>query len=211
MSRASRRRARGFTLLELLLSLALVGLMGLITYGLLNLVLKGSRHSGTATHRLQQLRIARQIVERSLGSALPQMQVPGYWPYFVGEAQQVKFLTPVPLQAHNPGGLYHLRLLTAVDEQGRDCLAVEEIKAVTWLREPDKVETRQFLLRGLTFLRFTYLMGGEEFSTWYAEDRKMLPEKVRLEVALGDRQTHEWLIPIRVMETREEEEGLGEN
>ncbi len=210
MSALRKPGALGFTLLELLLSLVLVSLMSLISYGLLNLVLKSARHGDAATAQLQQLRIARQIVERSLGSALPQMQGPGLWPYFVGESQEVRFLSPVGLEAHNPGGLYHVRLFSAVDEQGRECLAVEEIKALTWLREPDKVEARHFLLRGLTSLRFTYLAGTEEFYTWHADAQKGLPEKVRLELALTDRQTHEWLIPLRVMETREPEGALGE-
>jgi general secretion pathway protein J len=207
MPAPGRRGALGFTLLELLLSLVLVSLMGLITYGLLNLVLKGARHGDAATAQLQRLRIARQIVERSLGSAVPQMLVPGEWPYFVGEAQEVRFLTPVSLQAHNPGGLYHLRLLRAVDEQGRDCLAVEEIKAVAWLKDPDKTESRHFLLKGLTFLRFTYLVGSEEYYTWHVDAQKIMPERVRIELSLADRQAHEWLIPLRVMETKVREGG----
>lgn len=201
--------SRGFTLLELLLSLALVGLLGLATAGLLHLVIKGTRHGEAAIATLQQVRLARHYLERSLGSAVPQMQVPGEWPYFVGEAQELKFLTPVPLQAHIPGGLYHLRVFLAVDEKGRDCLAVEEIKAHTWLKEPDRTETRHFLLTGLTYLRFTYLAGGEEFSTWHADLQKRLPERVRVELALADRQPHQWLIPLRLMEA-EEPEDLGE-
>jgi len=202
--------SRGFTLLELLLSLLLVSLLGLAAYGLLHLVIKGSRHGEAATFTLQQLRLARHYLERSLGSAVPQMEGPGEWPYFVGEARELKFLTPVPLQAHIPGGLYHLRVLTAVDEKGRDCLAVEEIKAHTWLKEPDRTETRHFLLTGLTYLRFTYLAGGEEFSTWHADQQKRLPERVRVELALADRQPHQWLIPLRLMETPESEEMAGE-
>ncbi|MCL6622283.1 MAG: prepilin-type N-terminal cleavage/methylation domain-containing protein [Syntrophobacterales bacterium] len=202
--------SRGFTLLELLLSLLLVSLLGLAAYGLLHLVIKGTRHGEAAITTLQQLRLARHYLERSLGSAVPQMQVPGEWPYFVGEAQEVKFLTPVPLQAHIPGGLYHLRVFSAVDDQGRDCLAVEEIKAHTWLKEPDRTETRLFLLAGLTFLRFTYLVGAEEFATWHADTQKLLPEKVRVELALADRKPHQWLIPLRLMEAVEPEEMGGE-
>ncbi len=207
MTACARPRALGFTLLELLLSLVLVSLLGLVLYGMLTLVIRGARHGDAATAQLQQLRIARQYLERSLGSAVPQMQVPGPWPYFVGEAEEVKFLTPVPLQAHIPGGLYHLRFLSAVDEEGRDCLAVEEIKAVTWLQEPEKIEARHFLLRGVTSLRFTYLAGAEEFSTWHADLQKILPERVRVELALADRRPHEWLIPLRVMETKKEQPG----
>jgi len=203
-------RAAGFTLLELLLALVLVGLLGLATYGLLHLVIRGARHGEAALATLQQLRLARHYLERSLGSALPQMQGPGEWPYFVGEAQEVKFLTPVPLQAHIPGGLYHLRVFAAVDDKGRDCLAVEEIKAVTWLQEPNRTETRHFLLTGITSLRFTYLVGREEFSTWHADTQKVLPEKVRVEVAMADRRPHQWLIPLRIMETPQTEDLEGE-
>ncbi len=200
----SSSQSAGFTLLELVLALILLSLLALVSYGTLNLCLKGARHGEAATTNLQQLRVARQYLERSLGSALPRMQGRGPWPYFEGEAQELKFLTPVPLQAHQLGGIYHLRVLATPDEEGVNGLAVEEVKGLLWLEDPEKIETRLFLIRGLASLRFTYLVGAEEFHTWHADRQKGMPDKVRIHLSLSDQKPREWLIPIRVVETKEE-------
>jgi prepilin-type N-terminal cleavage/methylation domain-containing protein len=196
----------GFTLLELVLALILVGLLSLVSYGTLNLCLKGARHGEAATANLQQLRVARQYLARSLGSALPRLKVQGPWPYFTGEPQELKFLTPVPLQAHQMGGIYHMRVFAAPDEHGVNGLAVEEVKGLVWLEEPQKIQTRLFLIRGLGSLRFTYLVGTEEFNSWHADRQKGMPDRVRIQVSLSDQQLLEWLIPIRVVETAKESE-----
>jgi prepilin-type N-terminal cleavage/methylation domain-containing protein len=198
------RSSAGFTLLELVLALILLSLLALVSYGTLNLCLRGARHGEAATANLQQLRVARQYLERSLGSALPRLGSPGQWPYFEGEAQDLKFLTPVPLQAHQMGGIYHMRILTAPDEEGVNGLAVEEVKGLVWQDDPQRIETRLFLLRGLGSLRFTYVVGAEEFQTWHADSQKGMPEKVRMQFSLGDQKPLEWLISLRVAATREE-------
>jgi len=217
----ARAGSAGFTLLELALAMMLLALLILVSYGTLHLCLKGARHEETATANLQQLRVAeetatanlqqlrvaRQFIERSLGSALPRLKVRGSWPYFEGEMQEVKYLTPVPLRAHLPGGVYHQRLLAVPDEQGVYGLALEEVKGFVWLEDPERIETRLFLLRGVSSLRFTYLSGGEEFNTWHADRQKGLPDKVRVSLTLGREEPVEWLIPIRVVEAREESEG----
>jgi prepilin-type N-terminal cleavage/methylation domain-containing protein len=199
-------KSAGFTLLELVLAMILLSLLALVSYGTLNLCLKGARHGEAATTNLQQLRVARQYIERSLGSSLPRLGGKGPWPYFEGEMQELKFLTPVPLQAHQLGGIYHMRLLTAPDEQGVDGLAVEEVKGFVWQEDPQKIETRLFLVRGLASLRFTYLAGAEEFNTWHADRQKGLPDKVRIQLSLSNDKLLEWLIPIRVVEVKEEPE-----
>jgi hypothetical protein len=124
----------------------------------------------------------------------------------MGEPQELKFLTPVPLQAHQLGGIYHLRVFAAPDEQGVNGLAVEEVKGVVWLEEPQKIQNRLFLIRGLGSLRFTYLVGTEEFNSWHADRQKGMPDRVRIQVSLSDQQLLEWLIPIRVVETTPEPE-----
>ena len=202
----------GFTLLELLLALILVSLLSLVAYGSLNLCLRGARHGEVATANLQQLRVARQYLERSIGSALPRLRGKGPWPYFDGEAQELKFLTPVPLQAHQLGGIYHMRVFVAPDEAGLNGLAVEEVKGLVWQEDPQKIETRLFLVRGLGSLRLTYLAGTNEFNSWHADRQKGMPDRVRIQLSLTDQKPLEWLIPIRVVETAEgAEEGERED
>lgn len=193
----------GFTLLELVLSLILLSLLSLVSYGTFHVCLKGARHGEAATADLQQLRVARQYLERSLGSTLSRLKGTGPWPYFAGEPQELRFLTPVPLQAHQLGGVYHMRVFTAPDDQGVNGLAIEEVKSLVWLEDPQKIETRLFMIRGLGSLRFTYLAGADEFNSWHADRQKGMPDRVRIQLSLADQKPLEWLIPIRVTETPE--------
>ncbi len=184
----------GFTLLELMVALALTALLTLVVFGILNLSLKAMGRSEAAAETAQQWRISQTILERSLCSAVSGKK-PGVGPggagttfqgkpYFVGGGEEMRFLTAVPLEAHDLGGYYHFRILVGRDEARENCLAVEQTKIVNWRRDQQEVDVRQILLRGLSSLRFTYGDGGEEFQSWDAEERGKLPEWVKIKVAL---------------------------
>ena len=228
-----RRQTGGFTLLELLLALVLISLLALVAYAGLNLSLKAVGRGQEASLQAQQLRVGLSFVERSLASAAvrPQMAVKGPMgrrtrsrsgpepgrpspplsapgtelepAYFVGQPQEIRFYTPVPLEAHNLGGLYHWRLFLATDEQGATCLAVEQGKILNWQRDPQGVELRVFMVRNVTALRFTYGAGTEEFYTWDGARQGRLPEWVRLNITLAGQKPRDWIIPLHVTEMRE--------
>ena len=94
--------------------------------------------------------------------------------YFIGNAQEMRFFTPVPLEAYNMGGIYHWRVLAGRDESNQLVLAVEQTKNVNWFRDPEGVEVRQIIMGHLTSLRFTYGQGDEEYETWDADKAKGL-------------------------------------
>ncbi len=145
--------------------------------------------------RMQQVRIAWRYVERSLSSAGDSLKTKGPWPYFVGEEQEVRFLTPLPLEAHNLGGYYYWRVWVGRGEDGWGSLVVDESKAVIWQDDP-KVENRQVLLRGLRSWQFFYGDSGKEYPRWDGYRLKGLPQTVRVQFTLGDNVSQEWLIPL---------------
>ena len=95
----------GFTLLELLLAIFLLSFLGVAVFTGINLAIKAYRSQIDNFTKLQQVRVAWRYLERSLSSAGDHLQTEGPWPYFVGEEQEIRFLTPLPLEAHNLGGL----------------------------------------------------------------------------------------------------------
>ena len=97
---------------------------------------------------MQQLRVSWRYLERSLSSAGDRLQTEGPWPYFIGEEQEIRFLTPLPLEAHNLGGYYYWRVWVGRGEDGWGSLVVDESRAVEWSNAP-QVENRQVLLHGL--------------------------------------------------------------
>jgi prepilin-type N-terminal cleavage/methylation domain-containing protein len=190
----------GFTLLELMIALGLTALLSLVAFTALNLSLKGVRRGQVAAAQLQELRVGRSILERSLRSAV--QGVPRKPLYFLGEPHQVRFFTVLPLEAHSLGGIYHWRPLLGQDEAGRGVLAVEQGKSLDWLDNPEAVEIRQIILRGVTTLTFSYGRAGEEKETWDAEKEKRLPDWVRVKLGLAGQESQDWLIPLYVAETK---------
>jgi general secretion pathway protein J len=191
--------AAGFTLLELMISLALVSLLSLVAFMSLNLSLKAVARGQTAAANLQELRVGQSFLERSLNSAAPGLkEVRGAQVYFLGTPQEMRFFTFLPLQAYNLGGIFHWRVLVGRDAAGQGAIAVEQCKSLNWTRDPEKVELRQILLTNVTAVRFFYGQGGKEYDRWDANHQKELPQWVRVQLTLGNQQPTDWLIPIHV-------------
>jgi prepilin-type N-terminal cleavage/methylation domain-containing protein len=191
----------GFTLLELLVALVLVNLIGLVAFTALNLSLKAARQSQAAALTAQELRVGMTFLERSLSSTAWGPKNSGFWSYFVGEPQEMRFLTPLPLEAHNLGGLYHWRVLVGTDKSGQGCLVVEQRKLINWRVDPERVEERVILIKNLASLRFTYGLGSEYYTTWNGRRQGRLPDRVQIQMGLAGQETLKWLIPIHVSET----------
>jgi prepilin-type N-terminal cleavage/methylation domain-containing protein len=188
----------GFTLLELIISLALTSLLTLVAYGSVSLSLKAVTRGQAAEERLQELRVGETILERSLRSAIEGSL--GDRTYFLGDSHQMRFFTVVPLMAHDLGGVYHWRVLLGEDEAGHGVLAVEQVKNVNWYQDPEGVEIRQIILKGVEDLRFTYGMGGDEYETWDGNKVGSLPDWVKVYLTLNGQKPQVWLIPIHVAE-----------
>jgi general secretion pathway protein J len=188
----------GFTLLELVVALALTSLLTVVAYSSLSISLKAVGRGEAAAERLQELRVGQKILERSLSSAVPGTLADRM--YFIGDPRQMRFFTLEPLEAYNLGGVYHWRVLLGQDEAGNGVLAVEQTKNVNWYRDPEGVEVRQILIRGLSEAHFAYGAGGEEYATWDAKKVTMQPEWVKVYMTLNNQQSVVLMIPLHVAE-----------
>lgn len=196
MTERHTRASAGFTLLELMISLALVSLLSLVALAALNLSLKAVSRGHAAADNLQELRVGQSFLERSLSSAVG--GVKGARNYFSGDPQEIRFLTFLPLEAFNLGGVYHWRILVGRDDAGQGAVAVEQSKSINWLRDPKGVEIRQIVLTNVTSVRFFYGQDGKEFDHWDGNRQKGPPQWVRMQLALGNQPPRDWIIPIHV-------------
>ena len=188
----------GFTLLELVVAIALTSLLTVVAYGSLSISLKAVSRGELAAERLQELRVGQKILERSLSSAVQGSLADRT--YFIGDPKQMRFFTLEPLEAYNLGGVYHWRVLLGQDEAGNGVLAVEQTKNVNWYRDPEGVEVRQILIRGAEEAHFAYGIGGEEYENWNAKKVGSLPEWVKVYLTLNNQQSIIMMIPIHVAE-----------
>jgi prepilin-type N-terminal cleavage/methylation domain-containing protein len=190
----------GFTLLELMIALALTSLLALVAYTALNLTIKGMARGQAAAEYLQELRVGQTFLERSLASAVRGSM--DQEDYFTGDSQQMRFFTLVPLEAYNLGGVYNWRVLVGRDEAGKSVVAVEQTKNVNWFRDPEGVETRQILMGNLTSAHFVYGRGDEEFAAWDGVKQRGLPDWVKVHLQPQGHPAVDLLIPIHVAEFR---------
>jgi general secretion pathway protein J len=189
-------KSAGFTLLELLLALGLTGLLSLVVYTSLSVSLRAMRKGQTVAEHMQELRVSQTILARSLSSAVSGSLTERF--YFIGNAREMRFFTPVPLEAYNMGGIYHWRVLAGPGDADQLVLAVEQTKNVNWFRDPEGVEVRQILMGNLTSLRFAYGQGDQEYENWEANTAKALPDWVRVYLTQKGREPMVWLIPVHV-------------
>jgi prepilin-type N-terminal cleavage/methylation domain-containing protein len=193
-------KSAGFTLLELMIALGLTSLLSLVAYTALSLSLKAMRHGQVAAEQVQELRVAQTILARSLSSAVSGSLDKRH--YFIGNAKEMRFFTPVPLEAHNMGGIYHWRVLAGTDESDQLVLAVEQVKNVNWYRDPEGVEVRHIIMGNLTSLRFTYGQGDQEYETWDAFKVRGLPKWIRVYFTQKGRAPLVWFIHLHASDFR---------
>lgn len=115
------RHVNGFTLIELIIAMALIGMALAIGFSALRLAARSMESTDRLVNDLEELRVARAVVQRQLSQALPvreslvERQV-----NFHGESQQLEFIAPAPSQGERLVGLYRyrLRLATKGEQQG---------------------------------------------------------------------------------------------
>ena len=184
-------RRRGFTLLELLVALAIVGALLALALGSLRVGLAAWRQGDDRAEAHAHLRSLSELLARSVAAAFPYRQsgAEGGEPQiqFKGEAGRVSFVTLAP-----PFPLAAPVTFTAVTfarlEGDRPGLAVRE-KALPNL-DPFEEAEPLFLDPAVTEVEFRYLPpDGDWTDTWDGAEKKELPRavQIRLTATLGGR------------------------
>jgi general secretion pathway protein J len=128
---------RGFTLLELLIALALIGLMTVLLFGALRFASKAWASTEERTERDASIRLVYQYLADRMEQARP---VSAYLEsegenvfFFTGQEGALEFVSPMP--AHlGSGGLYIIRL----QEQGSG--SKKQLLLSRWLFHPEVLE-----------------------------------------------------------------------
>jgi general secretion pathway protein J len=123
--------SRGFTLLELLIALALVSLIALLLFSGLRLGTRTWEGVEAAADRTAELRVARNFLERELRQARPiELTFDAQRRFvFAGEEESLEFVAPLSEHVGIPG-LYVLRLTLQEGEQ-------RQLVLTRWLLNPD--------------------------------------------------------------------------
>lgn len=183
------QRARGFTLLEMLVGLTLLGVLLILIYSALNIGLRawdtGDQRAGEASHQ----RIVQSFLRRELGQVFPirWRGIPESKIAFEGAKQQLKFVTALNLGASiKEGGLQWGHLYLADDsEEGP---GGKRRQSLFLKREVFDLQAKDW--EGLDKAKPTRLIAGVkelEISYFGAENDNVDPKWV-----------NEWTNPLRV-------------
>jgi prepilin-type N-terminal cleavage/methylation domain-containing protein len=188
------RSARAFTLLEIMVSLALLAVIVLAIYSSWYSIVKGSAVAARAAAAGQRTRMAMRTVQDGLLSACMYTQNQQYYSFVVGadgDYSTLSFTAHLPdsfLRSRKFGGANTRRLNFTVEE-GPDSKKQLVLRQNVLLMDPDKdeMENPVVLARDVTqfIVEFPDPSTGDWTTDW--QNTNTLPPKVRVTLTLGDK------------------------
>lgn len=191
-------RARGFTLIEILVAVTLLALLVAMAYGTLRTA-TGAMKSGEALiERTDRLRTVQEFLRRQLSHAMPlafeRMETSGENRVFVADRGELRFVAPMP--GHLSRGGPHVQWLT-IDG---DALLFDHAQLNGYDPADPKAGNKRepvVLLEGIRDAKFEFReldpetgKLGEWESDW--DDPQRLPLLVRLDVEFDDDSKQHW-------------------
>ena len=180
------KRQRGFTLLEVLIAISIVGALLVIAFGGMRVAMAAWRQGETRVEAHQHIRAVAYTLTRALGAAYPyraaKSDSPEAMVLFDATDKRLQFVTqspPLPLQAPIA--------FTAVDitiEEGEEPGLVIRQRA---LPNRDPFTEGAVVMRdpSVTSLVFSFLNeDGAWVDTWNGQDLKTIPQAVQLKVGV---------------------------
>lgn len=194
------RRSRGFTLLEVLIALSIVGLLLTIAFGGLRVALAAWRQGEDRAEAHQHVRAVAYTLSRALGAAYPYRGTRGPSPeamvLFSGGESRLEFVTqaaPLPLQTP----VAFTAVVIALDDGNEPGLVVRQRPMPN--RDPFTEGAVVMRDPGVTSVAFKFQNeDGEWVDTWDGQDAKTIPRAVQLRVGATVNGRAQALPPISV-------------
>ena len=179
------RSAAGFTLLEMVLALAIFGMITAVCYSAFYFGHRAVNSGERSADDNQRIRLAEELIGRQVRSAVFYFAIhdEDQVPFFLGFSDAMSFVTSAPQSRGGTG----LAVVTYRLVEGR--LVLEERTTFTpsdlYAPPGDARVERAVLLEGLSSVRFEYVPHEEDLQAadkWDARDEDTLPAAVRITV-----------------------------
>jgi general secretion pathway protein J len=200
MNRAGKRRsflatqARAFTLLEVMITLTILGFILLMIFGVFRLGLSAWEKGESGKEEYQRMRIASQLIFQQVKSVIPykikSQKAEGDFLAFEGKARSLKFVSTLSLKTRLPSGFVYAfyEFQEGGEKGGRLILYEGRVLNKNFMDEPPPQEAAVPLFEGLAEVRFEYYKGenpetnpaGEWMEEWNAKEEKELPKALRI-------------------------------
>ncbi|MEM9301833.1 MAG: prepilin-type N-terminal cleavage/methylation domain-containing protein [Pseudomonadota bacterium] len=185
-------RQAGFTLVEILLAMTLVGLILAMAYGGLSTSAKAVDRGQDVVDRSNHLRIVHQFTRRQLAQAMPLQIEPedaldeDQLVYFEGDDRMVHFAAPMPGYLSS-GGPHDQKLFFDSGPNGLELLFEHKVivRDEDWVEEEERDPV--VLLDGIRRGQFSFMLLDEDGEPEWVEDWEdpaLLPVAIRVEIEM---------------------------
>jgi len=204
----------GFTLLEMVVTLTILGFILLIIFGAFRLGISAWEKGESSREEYQKVRAVSQLVSRQLKSMVPYKikteKAEGDYLAFEGSARSLKFVSALSMKAKQPEGFVYAiyEFKDGGNEGGR--LVVYEQRVLirkNFFEERPNEESGVPLIEGISDIQFEYYQEEDSLKNrkegwveeWNAKEEKELPRAVRMTVTYKSRQSEKEETPMTLL------------
>ncbi len=185
--------SRGFTLLELLISMTILSLITLLVFGAFRVGIRAWERGERDIDAHQRERIVLDLITRQIAS-IPVDTVQGLEAFAMkGDQKSLAFVSDIHLVPANTFGMVYVIYRVEEGEDDGEILSLSERNVVLMVEDPDMDSDELFTeLIGSTEIAFAYLKRseGEEVpewqETWDPESETGFPLAVRVTLKRGE-------------------------
>ena len=184
----------GFTLLEVMISLAVLGLIVLMVFGVFRMGISAWERGDAIKDEYQKMRVASQLISRQIKSAVPykikSSKAEGDHLAFEGSAHSLKFVSALPWRANQAGGFVYVvyEFKEGGREGGKLILYEQRVLNKDFMAEEPKEESGVSLFEEISNVHFEYYRqekpdqnkSAEWLDAWNAKEEKELPSALRM-------------------------------
>jgi general secretion pathway protein J len=189
--------ASGFTLLEMVVTLTILGFILLIIFGAFRLGISAWEKGESSREEYQKTRAVSQLISRQLKSIVPYKvkteKAEGDYLAFEGKARSLKFVSALSMRTKQPEGfVYAIYEFKEGGSKGGRLVAYEQRVLIrkNFFEEDPKEESGVPLIEGVSDIRFEYYQEEDSLKSrkegwveeWMSKEQKDLPRAVRLTV-----------------------------
>ena len=212
-SRADVSTTTGFTLLEVMVTMTILGLIVLTISAAFRAGLSAWERGESTRDSYQKLRTVSQLVCQQIKSSVPYkiktQKAEGDYLGFEGDRRSLKLISALPIKARQPQGFVHAiyEFVEGGNEGGRLVYYEQRVLNKNFFEEKPDEESGVTLLEGISSVQFEYLKAEDAEKTrseewleeWSAKEEKELPKSVRIKITLKEKENGKAEVPLTLL------------